>query len=74
MGVVVLVAGGKLPFLCITALHPGGCPQSAFVCDCTDSRPQGHSLSQNPAPLLGYTENTHSIPTQKQVGHTQTTI
>ncbi|XP_040088070.1 sortilin isoform X1 [Oryx dammah] len=33
-----------------------------------DSRPQGHSLSQNPAPPpLGYTENTHSLsPTQKQ--------
>ncbi|CAO2599743.1 Sort1 [Lemmus lemmus] len=33
-----------------------------------DSRPQGHSLSQNPAPPpLGYTENTHFIsPTQKQ--------
>uniref|UniRef100_A0A8D1TG65 Sortilin n=1 Tax=Sus scrofa TaxID=9823 RepID=A0A8D1TG65_PIG len=33
-----------------------------------DSRPQGHNLSQNPAPPpLGYTENTHSLsPTQKQ--------
>lgn len=33
-----------------------------------DSRPQGHSLSQNPAPPpLGYTENTHFLsPTQKQ--------
>ncbi|GAB1288012.1 Sortilin [Apodemus speciosus] len=36
-----------------------------------DSRPQGHSLSQNPAPPpLGYTENTHFLsPTQTQVGH-----
>ncbi|KAF6075978.1 sortilin 1 [Phyllostomus discolor] len=33
-----------------------------------DSRPQGHNLSQNPAPSpLGNTENTHSLsPTQKQ--------
>ena len=48
-----------------------------FVCVIAqDSRPQGHSLSQNPAPPpLGYTENTHSLsPTQKQVGHTQTMI
>ncbi|KAI4591353.1 hypothetical protein MJG53_020362, partial [Ovis ammon polii x Ovis aries] len=40
-----------------------------FVCVIAqDSRPQGHSLSQNPAPPpLGYTENTHSLsPTQKQ--------
>nr|KAF6414448.1 sortilin 1 [Molossus molossus] len=40
-----------------------------FVCVIAqDSRPQGHNLSQNPAPPpLGYIENTHSLsPTQKQ--------
>lgn len=54
-----------------------GCPQSVCVCMIAqDSRPQGHSLSQNPAPPpLGYTENTHFLsPTQQQVGYTQTAI
>lgn len=48
-----------------------------FVCVIAqDYRPQGHNLSQNPAPPpLGYIENTHTLsPTQKQVGHTQTMI
>ena len=65
----------------VPPLHP--CPAllvavlRVFVCVIAqDSRPQGHNLSQNPAPSpLGNTENTHSLsPTQKQVGHTQTMI
>lgn len=76
MWVCVFVRGQVLP-----SLHP--CPGllvavlRVFVCVIAqDSRPQGHSLSQNPAPPpLGYTENTHFIsPTQKQVGYMQTMI
>ncbi|XP_005367979.1 sortilin [Microtus ochrogaster] len=44
------------------------CTSNFLIPKKQDSRPQGHSLSQNPAPPpLGYTENTHFLsPTQKQ--------